>query len=385
MANSNFDMPIGGAARLCLGRKHEIVKAAFEAEGYELLSTYRNNSQKLDFICPKEHSYAMTWGHFQQGQRCAVCAGRILTHEQVKAAFESDGYTLLNKYGNRNTQLEFICPQGHRHSMTWKSFQQGQRCLVCKRGVVTHEQVRQAFEERGYTLKSQYVNNRTKLEFICDRGHEHAITWISFSRGNQCAWCAGLKKSHEEVQAAFEKAGYTLLSQYESTNKKLNFICPNNHKYSIAWNKFNSGKRCGRCAGRCPTDEEKEIDRIGETVRKQISQAVRLRQLKVRFSKHAFAKKVAKEILKSMGSPPKGYHIDHIVPQSFFDLRNEVEMIACWSVCNLRYLPMIENSKRSNKLSIEDFALFSPALIEVLKIASRKPVFWDEVLSSNTQ
>lgn len=80
---NNLDMPQGGAARLYPERRHEIVKAAFEAEGYELLSAYKNSSQKLDFVCPKGHRYAMQWSHFRQGQRCAVCAGRILTHEQV--------------------------------------------------------------------------------------------------------------------------------------------------------------------------------------------------------------------------------------------------------------------------------------------------------------
>lgn len=54
----------------------------------------------------------------------------------------------------------------------------------------TYTYVKDRFAQRGYTLLSEeYINNRTKLEYICPRGHQHSITWHSFNHGCMCRVC----------------------------------------------------------------------------------------------------------------------------------------------------------------------------------------------------
>lgn len=113
---------------------HEFVEMAFSQHGYQLLSEYQRSGDKLDFICPQGHRHSIAWDHFKSGKRCAHCAGKIVTHEQVKAAFEANGYVMLSQYQNANAKIDFVCPWGHRHSMSWHKFQSGARCGLCFSG-----------------------------------------------------------------------------------------------------------------------------------------------------------------------------------------------------------------------------------------------------------
>ncbi len=41
-------------------------------------------------------------------------------YDFIKQEFEKESYQLLsNKYNNCYSPLEFICPKGHRHKITW--------------------------------------------------------------------------------------------------------------------------------------------------------------------------------------------------------------------------------------------------------------------------
>lgn len=43
-----------------------------------------------------------------------------LTYEFVKEQFGREGYELLSKeYVNNCTKLFYICPKGHKHSISW--------------------------------------------------------------------------------------------------------------------------------------------------------------------------------------------------------------------------------------------------------------------------
>ena len=129
-----------------MGKKKTIeeIKQAFEKEGYILLSTeYINAHSKLDYICPKGHKHSITWNKFNTGRRCPKCSGQIITFEEVKQAFEKEGYELLStEYINNKTKLDYICLKGHKHSITWNDFQSGARCPECCGNIVTFEKVK---------------------------------------------------------------------------------------------------------------------------------------------------------------------------------------------------------------------------------------------------
>ncbi|MBV5347946.1 HNH endonuclease [bacterium] len=170
------------------------VRNIFSKENYILLSEeYKNNKQHLYYVCPNQHVNKIRLDAWGQGHRCPTCAGQTSpAYEFVKESFEKEGYVLLSiSYINSRSKLDYICDKGHKHNITWDNWQQGYRCGYCSRNVsLTIEGIKIAFEKEDYKLLSQeYKNNKTKLNYVCSDGHNHYITWSDFNSGYRCPSC----------------------------------------------------------------------------------------------------------------------------------------------------------------------------------------------------
>jgi len=111
------------------------VKEQIEKEGYKLLSKeYKNNGTKLKLQCIEGHNYKASFSCFLKGQRCPYCVGGIrLEYKNVKNQIESiEGYKLLSKeYKNNHEKLNIQCPKNHKFKMIWNTFKNNQRCPCC--------------------------------------------------------------------------------------------------------------------------------------------------------------------------------------------------------------------------------------------------------------
>lgn len=238
---------------------YSYVKSVFSGRNYILISEeYVGNKDKLDYICENGHRGSIRFNDFSRGHGCPICSGnKLYTIEEVKDIFNKAGYNLITStYNNSHQKLEYICPNGHRGSIAFYSFVYGRRCPVCasesraqkRRRPI--EEVRAVFAKDNYTLISkEYKNNKQKLEYICPNGHSGSICLSDFLTGYRCAVCAGnAKHSFPEVKAAFLSDGYELISiEYTNNKQKLDYVCPKGHKWNIAFNDFQQGKRCPIC------------------------------------------------------------------------------------------------------------------------------------------
>jgi len=230
------------------------VKEQFEKEKYKLLITeYINARQRLYYICQNGHKHNILWSSWQQGHRCPYCVGQgKLSIEFIRSEFIKEGYILLTvKYINAHQKLNYICPKGHRYSISWSDWQQGSRCPYCAGvGKPAIKFIRSEFEKESYKLLSvKYKNAYQKLEYICPNKHEHKTSWNSWQQGKRCPYCAGQgKPTIEFIRSEFEKEGYKLLSEgYVNSRQKLECICSNNHIYRVSWSDWNNGRRCSIC------------------------------------------------------------------------------------------------------------------------------------------
>ena len=65
---------------------------------------------------------------------------------------------------------------------------------------LTYELVKMQFDKSGYTLLSDvYINNRSKLNYLCPLGHKGSITYADFKYGNGCSICA-YRKVGEKIK-----------------------------------------------------------------------------------------------------------------------------------------------------------------------------------------
>lgn len=118
-------------------------------------------------------------------------------------------------------------------------------------------------------LTKEYINNKTKLDIICDKGHEWHPTFDNFiNKNRRCRKCADIQNginqrlSWDEVLNRVELYGYIMIStedDYKHQESQLQAICPNGHIYKFCINNFQQGKRCSQCL---MSSGEQEIARI---------------------------------------------------------------------------------------------------------------------------
>ena len=85
-------------------RTYQEVYDYFKSKGCELLSTeYINAHQKLEYKCPNGHIHEMTWNNFQRGKGCPKCRDEKLREQRrhdesiVIKAFENEGCKVISK------------------------------------------------------------------------------------------------------------------------------------------------------------------------------------------------------------------------------------------------------------------------------------------------
>lgn len=420
------------------------VRAQFELAGYELLGEYVSAKQRMSFRCDVGHEHSMTWDSFRSGKRCHVCTGQLVTHEQVEKTFDDRGYTLLDQYKNSSTHLRYKCPSGHQSSMTYanfskghscphcckynnpfdlqacksifasagytmletptswsesirvqcpdghnwnvapRSFRDGRRCKTCRGQVVTHEQVESFLNAIGYQLHDRYVNSGTHMRMTCDKGHSILSNWENIQQGSRCAVCAGKVVTFADVQKLFAEAGYTLLAtEYKGRHVKLPYVCPEGHTgESMTYANFLKGHRCPVCSGHHRTEEERIASIIKNRVRARMKKFIqRTRDFDSGWGSRSHARQVAKLVVEKFGREiDLGMHLDHLIPCSFFDLSLDEEIAACWHPDNLRWLTAKENQSRGNRLTLTEAESFTPTQLDILRTASRKPIFWQQWL-----
>jgi hypothetical protein len=183
----------------------EFIRSEFEKEGYILLATeYVNNRQKLGYVCPKGHEHNISWSEWGYlGNRCPYCANcPPITIEFIRSEFVKESYTLLTKkYINSKQKLDYICPNKHKRSITWGNWKTGKRCLVCAGNAKpTIGFIRLEFEKEDYILLTEkYTNAHQKLDYICPKGHKHSISWHNWRFGKRCPYCV-ITASKGEIQ-----------------------------------------------------------------------------------------------------------------------------------------------------------------------------------------
>lgn len=119
--------------------------------------------------------------------------------------------------------------------------------------------IKYSFEQEGYKLISnEYINAHSLLNFICPEGHEHIISWDNWKHGHRCGKC--YFNIFEEMKESFEKENYVLITKKNGINDKyFNFICPNGHKHKIEFRHWKRGVRCSLCPGKITSKGEKEV------------------------------------------------------------------------------------------------------------------------------
>lgn len=211
-----------------------------------LSNEYKNNTTKLKYLCPNGHKHHITLKKWNIGQRCGYCNGKKrLSIDYIKSEFKKEGFDLLTfTYNNSDSNLKFKCPNGHIHNTTWRNWSKGNRCPFCSgKAKKKIEAVIYSLSNDGYVfLSDSYVNSDTKFSYLCPNGHYHETTWSMWRNGFRCPHCSGKAKLNlQNIKDIISKDGYQCLTkEYINNHQLLDLKCPNGHIYKVSYANWRS-------------------------------------------------------------------------------------------------------------------------------------------------
>lgn len=181
-----------------------------------------------------------------------------LSIEQVRSIFTDAECVLLeDEYHDNKTVMNFRCKCGINGAKSLVSFKKMSCCKACgykstgsKNGRLTLDEALRVFASLGYELlATEYVNNSTKMPYICKCGLEYAMSLANIAKGKQCPACTGIKKwDINSARNAYRQADCTLLEdKYSGINVAMKYRCKCGNESSTSLGNFLKGVRCFDC------------------------------------------------------------------------------------------------------------------------------------------
>jgi len=182
---------------------YEQVKKIFEDGGCELLGEYINSKISLKYKCFCGQISKTDIYNFKKNSGCKICSKKRLLIGYIKFYFKSCNCKLLSKeYKNNREKLKYICECGNESEINFSNFKKGVRCKECQKGKLSiifkhsYDHVKKYFEDNGCKLiEKKYKNSNTPLKYICECGNKSIIRFDEFKQGHRCSKCGASKRS----------------------------------------------------------------------------------------------------------------------------------------------------------------------------------------------
>jgi len=125
----------------------------------------------------------------------------------------------------------------------------------------SYEFVKNEFEKEDYILiTDEYINQKQKLDYICPKGHKHSITWTDWHNGScRCPTCWSINmmgegnhqwkdgKSFEGYCQVWKTKGYRESIKERDGYMCLNPCCDSNKSYDLVVHHIDYDKNnCGK-------------------------------------------------------------------------------------------------------------------------------------------
>lgn len=172
----------------------------------------------------------------------------------INRAFIENKLELVSDvYENAYGELLYIDTDGLKRSITWRNFKikYGYDTGNYNKNKFDIEQIRKIYSDKGCVLVSnEYRSANQKLDYICPNGHSHSMKLSHFKDEHKCPYCVGVSQPDIEfIRSDMEKYEYKLLStEYINNRAELIYECPRGHIRTTNWsNWYNHKKRCSVC------------------------------------------------------------------------------------------------------------------------------------------
>lgn len=176
-----------------------LIQQRARERGGECLSTvYNGRTAKYRFRCAQGHEWEATGTEIMRTAWCQQCFFERRRRPDGltvlrRAAESRGGMCLASHYQGSHTRHPFRCDRGHEWMAWGSNILKGGWCPTCRteerqrRGIESMRAI--AAERGGQCVSDSYVNNNTKLEWECARGHRWWAQPTGIISGRWCARC----------------------------------------------------------------------------------------------------------------------------------------------------------------------------------------------------
>jgi hypothetical protein len=220
---------------------------------------------------------------------------------------------------------------------------------------------------------SSYVSSHVKVWLACFLGHAFAISPAKFKAGKGCPVCAGFDRDHAIalLLTALATEKYALLSPYTGRHDDHFFRCPVGDVYLATPAHFlHTGTRCPDCFARTTVAEYifNPLGALNSRWRRSANSPISKDHLTLLIDPSVIT-------IYAQSKCTKTTNVDHIIPLSWFNSADFVQVRNASLAANHQIISYAENKKKRNNLPAEDQVLIlnSPELSTILRSASRVP------------
>lgn len=253
-----------------------------------------------------------------------------------------------------------------------------------------------SLEARNIKLLESFKGSNKKHSFMCETdGYEWEAIFKVVYNGSGCGVCAKNIVTKDSIKDRYDSIllkGIVCLDKYRGALAKHNFKCLKldcKTQWLAAFDSvYRGASKCRKCAGRHKTEDQKAISNLQNRLRLRLSNLYsmgitnskvyrdengELNQLWSELSTHWISQSKIIPLKPSHGK----WHLDHIIPVSWFDPYDLEQLKLCWSAKNCQWLTPSENSTKSNRIRPKDLEVFTDwhyAAVEKASYSKQLPV-----------
>ena len=227
---------------------------------------YVNNRTAMKWQCGKcNYIWQATWlAVHKDNNWCPKCANNAkptmeFINNWILENFPN-GKCLTKIYKNNQTKMEWDCGNNHKWNASWANlYNKKHWCPYCaKKAKYNLEFIKKWINENhidGKCLSQNYVNNRTPLEWQCEKCNN---SWFARWRdvhyhNNWCPYCSKLSKP--TIQNIYDfltknhPGSFCLTESYKNNHTKMEWKCKHGHVWKSNWSMICNKKRwCPICS-----------------------------------------------------------------------------------------------------------------------------------------
>ncbi len=180
--------------------------------------------------------------------------------EMQKIAESRGGKCISKEYFNAITKMRWKCKKGHVWEARPQDIKRGTWCPPCSGNIkLTIKEMQKIAKSRGGScLSNIYINNETKLKWLCKEGHAWGAIPNSIKRGTWCNVCSSLNTGQKLLKYTIEdmqiianlRKGKCLSEKYFGAFRKLWWQCNEEHQWEAIPSNIKRGWWCPYCAKR---------------------------------------------------------------------------------------------------------------------------------------